>query len=65
MFTPHYFIDNVQQLKRNTVSTLISNPALKKEMLDLIDAQTQFYKSAVNSSLSIVATVFKNFEPKQ
>ena len=65
MFTPHYFIDNVQQLKRNTVSSLVSDPALKKEMLGLIDAQTAFYKNAVNTSLSIFTAVFKNFEPKQ
>jgi len=64
MFTPHYFIDNVQQLKRNTVASLVSNPVLKDEMLTLIDAQTQFYKSTVNSSLAILAATVKTVEPK-
>jgi hypothetical protein len=64
MFTPHYFIDNVQQLKRHTVANLVSDPALKDEMLTLIDAQTQFYKSAVNSSLAILVATVKNIEPK-
>jgi hypothetical protein len=61
MFTPHYFIDNIQQTKRNVVTALVKNDNLRDEMLDLIDAQTQFYHSSVNSSLTIMVSLLKDF----
>jgi hypothetical protein len=61
MFTPHYFIDNIQQAKRNVVTALVKNENLRDEMLDLINAQTQFYHSSVNSSLTIMVSLLKDF----
>jgi hypothetical protein len=65
MFTPHYFIDNIQQAKRNVVTALIKEGNLRDEMLELINAQSQFYRSSVNSSLTIMVTLLKNFAPNE
>lgn len=61
MFTPHYFIDNIQQAKRNVVTAMVKNENLRDEMLDLINAQTQFYHSSVDSSLTIMVSLLKDF----
>jgi hypothetical protein len=65
MFTPHYFIDNIQQAKRNVVTALVKDGNLRDEMLDLIDAQAQFYHSSVDSSLTIMVTLLKDFSPNK
>jgi hypothetical protein len=65
MFTPHYFIDNIQQVKRNVVTALVKDGNLRNEMLGLIDAQAQFYHSSVDSSLTIMVTLLKNFAPNE
>ena len=65
MFTPHYFIDNIQQVKRNVVTALVKDGNLRNEMLELINAQSQFYRSSVNSSLTIMVTLLKNFAPNE
>ena len=65
MFTPHYFVDTIQQAKRNVVTALVKEEKLRDEMLDLINAQSQFYHSSVNSSLTIMVTLLKNFSPNK
>ena len=65
MFTPHYFVDNIQQAKRNVVTALVKEEKLRDEMLGLINAQSQFYHSSVDSSLTIMITLLKNFSPNK
>ena len=65
MFTPHYFVDTIQQAKRNVVTALVKEEKLRDEMLDLINAQSQFYHSSVNSSSTIMVTLLKNFSPNK
>jgi hypothetical protein len=65
MFGPHYFINQVQSLKHTMVDTFVKDGTLKQEMRKLIDAQTQFYHSTIDASLSIMAASIKNFNVKQ
>jgi hypothetical protein len=65
MFTPHYFVDTIQQAKRNVVTALVKEEKLRDEMLGLINAQSQFYHGSVDSSLTIMVTLLKNFSPNK
>lgn len=65
MFGPHYIINNWQQLKQHTVREFVKDETLKQQMFDLIEAQTKFYHSAIDSSLSVAVTFVKSFELKK
>jgi hypothetical protein len=61
MFTPEYFIDSVQNAKKQVVNTLVIDAALKQDINEVIDAQTAFVKTAVTNTMSIGNRVVKNF----
>ena len=60
MFTPESFIDSVQNAKKQFVNTVISNESFKKELIKLVDAQTEFAKGQVKTTLSIAEASVKN-----
>jgi hypothetical protein len=60
MFTPEAIIDSVQNAKKQIVTTFVSNESFKKELVKLIDAQTEFAKGQVKTTLSIAETLVKN-----
>ena len=64
MFTPQDFINNIQQSKRSAVNILVHPENLRNEMIALIDAQTKFYHSSLQTSLTITNTLFQNFISK-
>ncbi len=60
MFTPEYFIDSVQNAKKQFVNAFVTNESFKKELVKLVDAQTEFAKGQVKTTLSIAEAFYKN-----
>jgi hypothetical protein len=61
MFTPEYFIDSVQNAKKQAVNTLVVNEQIKKSLVELIDAQTTYAKTVVKNTISFTELFVKNF----
>ncbi len=53
MFTPHFFIDTIQDTKRIVTNKVITDPTLNKAANDYIVAQTAFAKMLVNNAIEI------------
>ena len=60
MFTPEAIIDSVQNAKKQFVTTFVTNESFKSELIKLVDAQTEFAKGQVKTSLSIAEAFVKN-----
>lgn len=60
MFTADFYIDGVQNAKKQIVETFVTNDSFKKELVKLIDAQTKFAKGQVSTSLEIAQSLYKN-----
>ena len=60
MFTPDFYIDGVQNAKKQFVNTFVTNESFKTELVKLIDAQTEFAKGQVKTTLSIAEAFVKN-----
>jgi hypothetical protein len=61
MFTSDTIIDSVQNAKKQVVNTVFaSNDSFKKELVKLIDAQTEFAKGQVKTTLQIAEALVKN-----
>ncbi len=60
MFTPDFYIDGVQNAKKQIVNTFITNDSFKKELIKLVDAQTEFAKGQVKTTLAIAEAFVKN-----
>ena len=60
MFTPDFFIDSVQNAKKQFVNATVTNDSFKKELIKLVDAQTEFAKGQVKTTLAITEAFVKN-----
>ncbi len=60
MFTADFYIDGVQNAKKQFVNAVVTNEAFKKELIKLVDAQTEFAKGQVKTTLSIAEAIVKN-----
>ena len=60
MFTPDFYIDTVQGAKKQFVNTFVTNDSFKKELIKLVDAQTEFAKGQVKTTLQIAEAFVKN-----
>ena len=60
MFTTDTIIDSVQNAKKQFVNTFITNESFKKELIKLVDAQTEFAKGQVKTTISIAEAFVKN-----
>ncbi len=61
MFTPDTIIDSVQNAKKQFVNTfVVNNDSFKKELIKLVDAQTEFAKGQVKTTLQIAEAFVKN-----
>ena len=60
MFSADILIDSVQDANKKIVNQFVTNDSFKKELVKLIDAQTQFAKSQTKSTLALVETFYKN-----
>ncbi len=60
MFTFDSFIDSVQLAKKQFVGTFVSDAKFKEELNKLVDAQTEFAKGQVKTTLSIAEAFVKN-----
>lgn len=64
MLSPDYIIDTVQNNKKLMVNTFVTNPGIKKSLVDLIDAQTAYAKSLASNCLLFGQTFISSFSPK-
>jgi hypothetical protein len=53
-------IDAVQNSKKQIVNTFVSDAKFKADLIKLVDAQTEFAKGQVQSTLSIAELIAKN-----
>ena len=60
MFTTDSIIDSVQNAKKQFVNTFVTNESFKKELTKLVDAQTEFAKGQVKTTLAIAEAFVKN-----
>ncbi len=60
MFTLDFAIDSVQNAKKTFVNTFVTNDKFKAELIKLVDAQTEFAKGQVKTTLSIAEAFVKN-----
>jgi hypothetical protein len=60
MFTLDFAIDSVQNAKKTFVNTFVTNESFKAELVKLVDAQTEFAKGQVKTTLSIAEAFVKN-----
>lgn len=58
MFTHYQIIDTVQSGKKQFVNTFVTDTKFKDELNKLIDAQTEFAKGSVDSSLAIARALY-------
>lgn len=61
MFTPEAYIDAVQNSKKQVVNTFVADEKIKKGLVEVIDAQTEFSKTLVKNTLAFSELVVKNF----
>lgn len=59
MFTPDFYIDGVQNAKKQFVTTFVTDEKFKTELVKLIDAQTEFAKGQVKTTLAISEAIVK------
>ena len=59
MFKPDFYIDAIQSAKKQFVNTVVVNEGFKKELCKLIDAQTEFAKGQVTTTLALVDALIK------
>ena len=60
MFTFDSIIDSVQTAKKTFVNTFVTDAKFKAELVKLVDAQTEFAKGQVKTTLSIAEAFVKN-----
>jgi hypothetical protein len=60
MFTLDFVIDSVQNAKKQFVNTFVTDAKFKAELTKLVDAQTEFAKGQVKTTLSIAEAFVKN-----
>lgn len=60
MFTADFYIDGVQNAKKQFVEKFLFGDTFKAELNKLIDAQTEFTKGAVKNSVAIAEAFVKN-----
>jgi len=53
-------IDSVQDAKKQFVNTFVTDKAFQAELVKLVDAQTEFAKGQVKTTLSIAEAFVKN-----
>ena len=63
MFTPEYFIDSVQNAKKQIVNKFVVDEKIKAGIIEVIDAQTAFLKTSANNVLLMSQLFVKNFAP--
>jgi len=61
MFTPEQLIDNVQNAKKQVISTFVTQEEIQKSLLQLVDAQTAYCKTLAQNALLFSQLFVKNF----
>lgn len=61
MFSPEVIIDSVQNAKKQVVNTFVVDKTIKTSIIEVIDAQTAFIKTASQNALTLGQLVVKNF----
>ena len=61
MYVTDFYIDSVQNAKKQFVETFITDETIQTKMIAAIDAQTQFAKTVVAGTYSMAEIIAKNF----
>ncbi len=61
MFTPNAVIDTVQNAKKQIVETFVTDKEIKKGLVEIINAQTEFVKTATQNTIDISKLFVENF----
>lgn len=61
MFTPEYFIDSVQNAKKQVINTFVVDKTIKESLIEVVDAQTAFVKTATQNAITLTQLYVKNF----
>lgn len=61
MFTPEQVIDNVQNAKKQIITTFVKQEEIQKSLIKLIDAQTAYCKTVAENTLLFSQLFVKNF----
>lgn len=61
MFSPEVIIDSVQNAKKQVINTIVVDKTIKASIIEVIDAQTAFIKTATQNALTLSQLFVKNF----
>ena len=61
MFSPDQIIDNVQNAKKQVISTFVTHEEIKKSLIEVVDAQTAYSKTVAQNALLFSQLFVKNF----
>lgn len=53
MFTTDFFIDSFQNGKKQLVNTFVTHDGVKKALIEFVDTQTSYTKSAVKATTEV------------
>lgn len=63
MFTPDFFIETIQNAKKQAVNTFVVDAKIKAGLIEVIDAQTEFTKTVAKNTLTFAQLYVQNFVP--
>lgn len=63
MFSPELVIESVQNAKKQFVNAVVFDEKIKASLIEVIDAQTAFVKTAAHNALILGQLYVKNFAP--
>jgi hypothetical protein len=61
MFTPNTVIDTVQNAKKQIVETFVSDKEIRKGLVEIIEAQTAFVKTATQNTIDITKMMIESY----
>ena len=60
MFNTDFYIDSVQNAKKQFIKSFVTNETIKTELEKLVDAQTSFAKTSVKAGLEVAELFAKS-----
>lgn len=61
MYATDFYIDSVQNAKKQFVETWVADESIRTKMIDAIQSQTDFAKTAIAGSYALGDIFVKNF----
>lgn len=61
MYAPEDFVETIQNTKKQFFTAVITDNKVRSSFIDMIDAQTAFYKAAIRNTEHVSDFIKKNF----